>query len=187
MPARDYTVWSYARRKIAWSELIDEFVQCQRQIQKAVKDGQNNENSHGFIRLQKQSALFPFSSNKQEYLDFQSSGILLLYDKSFIGQASSVKMAGYWPRSFLAFLRTGTKQLQNPLVLMQLAFASQRWLPFLLLSKSERRFKNTGNSENQTSFIFDIHTWGEQSSLEHHKSQVLNKESYPFRRAKVFG
>ena len=30
------------------------------------------------------------------------------YNKSFIDQASSVKMAGYWPCSFLAFLWTST-------------------------------------------------------------------------------
>ena len=31
------------------------------------------------------------------------------YNKSFIDQACSVKMAGYWPRSFFAFLWTETK------------------------------------------------------------------------------
>ena len=31
------------------------------------------------------------------------------YNKSFIDQACSVKMAGYWPRSFFAFLLTETK------------------------------------------------------------------------------
>ena len=31
------------------------------------------------------------------------------YNKSFIDQASSVKMAGYWPRSLFAFLWTETK------------------------------------------------------------------------------
>ena len=30
------------------------------------------------------------------------------YNKSFIGQASSVKMAGHWPRSLFAFLWTST-------------------------------------------------------------------------------
>ena len=30
------------------------------------------------------------------------------YNKSFIDQACSVKMAGYWPRSFFAFLWTST-------------------------------------------------------------------------------
>ena len=30
------------------------------------------------------------------------------YNKSFIDQASSVKMAGYWPRSLLTFLWTST-------------------------------------------------------------------------------
>ena len=37
---------------------------------------------------------------------------VLAYNKSFIDQACSVKMAGYWPRSFLRFygprLRLGT-------------------------------------------------------------------------------
>ena len=31
------------------------------------------------------------------------------YNKSFIDQACSVKMAGYWPSSFFAFLWTETK------------------------------------------------------------------------------
>ena len=31
------------------------------------------------------------------------------YNKSFIDQACSVKMAGYWPRSFFPCLRTETK------------------------------------------------------------------------------
>ena len=31
------------------------------------------------------------------------------YNKSFIDQACSVKMAGYWSRSFVAFLWTETK------------------------------------------------------------------------------
>ena len=37
--------------------------------------------------------------------------IFWLYNKSFIDEAYSVKMAGYWPRSFFffAFLRTETK------------------------------------------------------------------------------
>ena len=32
----------------------------------------------------------------------------MTYNKSFIDQASSVKMAGYWPRSLFAFLWTST-------------------------------------------------------------------------------
>ena len=36
---------------------------------------------------------------------------LMLYNKSFIDQASSVKMAGYWPRSLCAFLWTETNLL----------------------------------------------------------------------------
>ena len=37
------------------------------------------------------------------------------YDKSFIDQACSVKMAGYWPRSFFAFLWTETKNAKKEL------------------------------------------------------------------------
>ena len=33
------------------------------------------------------------------------------YNKSFVDQASSVKMAGYWPRSLFAFLWTSTSSL----------------------------------------------------------------------------
>ena len=36
---------------------------------------------------------------------------LMPYNKSFIDQASSVKMAGYWPRSLCAFLWTETNLL----------------------------------------------------------------------------
>ena len=37
------------------------------------------------------------------------------YNKSFIDQACSVKMAGYWPRSFFAFLWTETKTAKKEL------------------------------------------------------------------------
>ena len=37
--------------------------------------------------------------------------IFIPYNKSFIDQACSVKMAGYWPRSFLACLWTETKSI----------------------------------------------------------------------------
>ena len=39
--------------------------------------------------------------------------IFWLYNKSFIDQACSVKMAGYWPRSFFAFLWTETKSTNS--------------------------------------------------------------------------
>ena len=40
----------------------------------------------------------------------KSFGVIFwLYHKSFIDQACSVKMAGYWPRSCFAFLWTETK------------------------------------------------------------------------------
>ena len=36
------------------------------------------------------------------------SVLFMPYNKSFIDQASSVKMAGYWPRSLFVFLWTST-------------------------------------------------------------------------------
>ena len=35
------------------------------------------------------------------------------YNKSFIDQACSVKMAGYWPRSFFAFLWTSSRSIKT--------------------------------------------------------------------------
>ena len=45
-----------------------------------------------------------------QYCPFEDhfSVFFIPYNKSFIDQASSVKMAGYWPRSLFAFLWTST-------------------------------------------------------------------------------
>ena len=42
------------------------------------------------------------------------------YNKSFIDQASSVKMAGYWPRSLFAFLWTyyQSGKIENTLIVL---------------------------------------------------------------------
>ena len=41
---------------------------------------------------------------------FRNLGVIFWpYNKPFIDQAGSVKMAGYWPRSLFAFLWTETK------------------------------------------------------------------------------
>ena len=51
----------------------------------------------------------------------------ILYNKSFIDQACSVKMAGYWPRSFLDFVsvhKHAKKELgQYPAILTELAWS----------------------------------------------------------------
>ena len=46
---------------------------------------------------------FSVLENKQVQKSFFSV-LFMPYNKSFIDQASSVKMAGYWPRSLFAFL-----------------------------------------------------------------------------------
>ena len=47
---------------------------------------------------------FPLFSAKAKFFGV----IFWPYNKSFIGQACSVKMAGYWPRSFFVLLWTST-------------------------------------------------------------------------------
>ena len=55
------------------------------------------------------SKWFPFQCSKtNKYGDHFFSVLFMPYNKSFIYQASSVKMAGYWPRSLFAFLWTLT-------------------------------------------------------------------------------
>ena len=51
---------------------------------------------------------FSVLENKQVRRSFFSV-LFMPYNKSFIDQTSSVKMAGYWPRSLFAFLWTETK------------------------------------------------------------------------------
>ena len=46
--------------------------------------------------------------NKQVQRSFFFSVLFMPYNKSFIGQASLVKMAGYWPRSLFTSLWTST-------------------------------------------------------------------------------
>ena len=50
---------------------------------------------------------FSVLENKQVRRSFFSV-LFMPYNKSFIDQASSVKMAGYWPRSLFTFLWTST-------------------------------------------------------------------------------
>ena len=50
---------------------------------------------------------FSVLENKEIRRSFFSV-LFMPYNKSFIDQASSVKMAGYWPRSLFAFLWTST-------------------------------------------------------------------------------
>ena len=54
-----------------------------------------------------QLASFSVLENKQVRRSFFSV-LIMPYNKSFIDQASSVKMARYWPRSLFAFLWTST-------------------------------------------------------------------------------
>ena len=54
-----------------------------------------------------QQASFSVLENKQVRRSFFSV-LFMPYNKSFIDQASSVKMAGYWPRSLFASLWTST-------------------------------------------------------------------------------
>ena len=65
----------------------------------------------GLLGYKNSQLSFPSLQINKYFLISSKAESFLLYDKSFIGQASSVKMAGYWPRSFLPFLRTETKQL----------------------------------------------------------------------------
>ena len=47
---------------------------------------------------------FPFQCSKiNKYEDLFFSVLFMPYNKSFIDQANSVKMAGSWPRSLFAF------------------------------------------------------------------------------------
>ena len=59
--------------------------------------------------------LLGYKNSQLSFPSLQINKYFLISSKAesfcFIGQASSVKMAGYWPRSFLPFLRTETKQL----------------------------------------------------------------------------
>ena len=43
--------------------------------------------------------------------------LFMPYNKSFIAQASSVKMAGYWPRSLFAFKKAKRELSQYPALL----------------------------------------------------------------------
>ena len=52
---------------------------------------------------------FSVLENKQVRRSFFSV-LFMPYNKSFIDQASSVKMAGYWPRSLFTFLWTSTSR-----------------------------------------------------------------------------